>query len=70
MYEQMIREILAENEIRGIEPRHVEAYMRIEHSTLDGLSRRQFVHEVHVAVACIAEGGVAMAERVAQSQGL
>ena len=52
------------------DPRHVEAFMRAEHSTLDHLSERQFAAEVRMACACIDEGGVEMAERVAQSFGM
>ena len=52
-----------------VDPRHVEAYMRIEHSTLDHLSPRAFRREVGIAVRCIEEGGVAAAERAARSFG-
>lgn len=52
------------------DPRHVEAFMRSEHSTLDGLSPRQFAAEVRMACACIDEGGADFAERVAQSFGM
>lgn len=58
------------NPIDNIDPRHVEAFMRVEHSTLDGLSARQFAAEVVLARDCIREGGRDMAERVAQSFGL
>lgn len=50
--------------------RHIEAFMRLEHSTLDGLSKEQFEKEVAVAVVCIEEGGRDMAERTARSYGL
>lgn len=53
-----------------IDPRHVEAYMRVEHSTLDGLSARRFASEVVIARQCIRDGGRDMAERIAQSFGL
>jgi len=50
------------------DPRHVEAYMRLEHGTLDRLSPRQFAADVKMAVACI-DADPAMAERLAQSYG-
>jgi hypothetical protein len=52
------------------DPRHVEAYMRVAHSTLDVLSPSGFRAEVKLACACIDEGGVEMAERIARSFGL
>ena len=54
----------------GIDPRHVEAYMRLGHSTLDGLTPAQFRREVHLGVQCIQVGGIDMAERTARSFGL
>lgn len=58
------------NPVDNIDPRHIEAYMRVGHSTLDGLSVRQFAAEVVLARDCIREGGVEMAERIAKSFGL
>lgn len=52
------------------DPRHIEAYMRLEHPTLDGLSAAQFDEEVAIAVACVHEDGAVNAEAVAQSYGL
>jgi hypothetical protein len=49
------------------DPRHVEAYMRLEHPTLDGLSPRAFRAEIQVACACIDEAGGAAAESCARS---
>jgi hypothetical protein len=51
-------------------PRHVEAFMRCEHSTLDGLSRDMFRQEAVLASACVDEAGADMAELLAQSFGL
>lgn len=42
MYQTLIREILARLGRLGTEPRHVEAIMRLDHSTLDGLSAAAF----------------------------
>ena len=53
----------------GYDPRHIEAYMRLQYATLDHLDQATFAHEVDLAVACIQEGGVEMAERNAQSFG-
>lgn len=54
----------------GLDPRHVEAYMRIEHGTLDHLSPHAFEAEARVATECIALGGKAEAEALAASYGL
>lgn len=54
----------------GYDPRHVEAYMRVGRSTLDGLSLDEFIAEAKLACECIDEGGADMAERIAQSYGL
>ena len=70
LYTQTIRELLAKTGNLGIDPRHVEVYMRLEHSTLDGLSPRQFRSEVLLSVSCIEIEGNAGAERLAQSYGL
>jgi len=51
------------------DPRHVEAYMRSAHSTLDHLSPAEFSREVRLAVACIETAGKVFAERVAKSFG-
>jgi hypothetical protein len=69
-YTQTIRETVARLGYLGVDPRHVEAYMRLDHPTLDGLSRSQFVSEVKIAVQCVDAAGVVSAERCAQSYGL
>ncbi|MDE2104342.1 MAG: hypothetical protein KGL39_44300 [Patescibacteria group bacterium] len=71
MYQQIIREVLAkQGSIGRYDPRHIEGYMRLEHSTLDGLSRSQFASEVAISAACVDEGGIEAAERNARSFGL
>lgn len=55
---------------QGVDPRHVEGYMRLQHSTLSHLSKSEFNREVRVSVACVREGGTEAAERNAQSFGL
>ena len=54
----------------GYDTRHIEAYMRLQFSTLDHLDAQTFAHEVGIAVGCIEVGGVDMAERNARSYGL
>jgi hypothetical protein len=51
-------------------PHHIEAYMRLEHSTLDGLDEEQFVDEVLLACEAILVGGTFDAEALARSFGL
>jgi hypothetical protein len=68
-YQRVIREILAQLGRIGVDPRHVEAWMRLEHSTLDGLSRGQFRAEVLAALDCI-DADPHASERLALSYGL
>lgn len=67
--ERTILEDLERLDAREVDPRHVEAYMRLEHGTLDALSREQWAAEVAIAVALINEDP-AGAERLAESYGL
>ena len=55
---------------RDIDPRHVEAWMRVEHPTLDGLSRREFIAAMHAAVGCAIDAGADESEALAASFGL
>ena len=71
MYQEMIREGLAKMGFIGkYNPRHIEGYMRLEHSTLDGLSDQQFNNEIKISAECIDAGVVAAAEELAVSFGL
>lgn len=54
----------------GTDPRHVEAYIRVKHSTLNVLSWSEIRRECRIAVDCIKAGGVDAAERLARSFGL
>ena len=54
----------------GYKPGQVEAFIRCEHSTLDGLSYTQFVNEIRLACLCIDKAGPAMSARIAASFGL
>ena len=69
MYEQMILAVLADLGLTA-DTRHVEAWMRLEHGNLDGLSRGRFRFEVEMAVACIQEAGPVESEELAESFGL
>lgn len=55
---------------KGYDPRHVEAYMRAEHGTLNHLSASAFAAEVKLAVADIEYDGLGLADLVARSFGL
>ncbi|HPD73319.1 MAG TPA: hypothetical protein PLL30_16230 [Candidatus Krumholzibacteria bacterium] len=70
-YQQAIREEMAAmGRIGAADPRHVEAWMRLEHSTLDGLSRSRFTAEVKTALDCIAAVPTSESESLAKSFGL
>jgi hypothetical protein len=69
-YAPRIRETAARLGFIGTDPRHIEAYMRLEHSTLDGLAEWQFNAEVETACACVAVDGTEGAEACARSFGL
>jgi hypothetical protein len=52
------------------DPRHIEAYMRVAHSTLDSLSNVEFRREVLLCAMCVEEGGTEAAEACAKSFGI
>lgn len=52
------------------DPRHIEAYVRLEHSTLDHLNRDTLREEAQVAADCIDICGKKAAEELAESYGL
>jgi len=64
MYRDLIKRLAPE-----YDPRHIEAYIRVEHSTLDHLTPERFRAEVRIARLCIDEGGREMAEQCARSFG-
>jgi hypothetical protein len=68
-YGGFISDVLRSLRITGIDPRHVEAYMRLDHGTLDSLSRSDFVRETKEIVPIIM-ADVKSAERLAKSYGL
>ncbi len=63
-YQQRITELTDTN------PAHVEAWMRLEHGTLDHLTAAAFQHEVCAANACIAASTPADNDALARSYGL
>ncbi len=54
----------------GHDPRHIEGYMRLQYSSLDGLDAATFAREVMIARECVDAEGVEVAERNAKSFGL
>ena len=66
MYRDRIRTIVP----IFLDPRHVEAFMRAEHGTLDGLSPERFRAEALLAGRCVMQAGGAAAEKLALSYGL
>ena len=69
-YQNTIREELARQGKISIDPRHVEAYMRLAYSTLDGLSKPEFRREVKIGIECVEADGKENAEKCAKSFGL
>jgi len=71
MYQDSIKEQLEKMGYEGkYDPRHIEAYMRLDHSTLDGLSKKQFTYEVEVCRRCVDFEGAEEAEALAKTYGL
>ena len=71
LYQQMIRETMAAvGRIGAADPRHVEAWMRVEHGCLDGLSASQFHSEVTIALDCAAASTEPQNDALAESFGL
>ena len=68
--QQQIREHLARAGRIGVDPRHVEAWMRIEHPTLDALSPAEFRAEALAAADCTTDAGPTPSEALAASLGL
>ncbi len=69
-YQETIRGILDRKGITGIEPRHIEAFMRVYVGTLDGLDRRRFTRLTMDAVEEIRGCKPEVVARVAASYGL
>ena len=56
--------------VRDTNPRHVEAWMRLAHPTLDGLSRSEFLAAMYEALGQVQDAGPDESEAVAASFGL
>jgi len=70
-YADRIEAAMEEDGVRAeVDVRHVEAYMRAGHPTLDGLSALEFRDEVRLAVLCIEAAGWLASEDLARSYGL
>jgi len=71
MYQKIIRTELSKSGYIGkYDPRHIEGYMRVEHGTLCGLSRAEFLSEIEISRQCIDADGYSNAESLARSYGL
>ena len=70
-YQETIRNELARMGYIGkYDPRHIEAFMRLQYGCLDHLSIETFRDEIRIGIGCIEEGGLETAESCAQSFGL
>jgi hypothetical protein len=74
-YADVIRKILLGfgNPEQDVSPRYVawvEAWIRVEHGCLDGLSLEEFRAEVRTAVGCIIESSARTNDDLAASYGL
>lgn len=79
-YHEMIEEIMRVADAESVRlgrgslpswlaPAHVEAWMRLEHGTLDALSRAAFMREALIGIACAQAEGMEDADRFAASYG-
>lgn len=66
-YQNLIKEML---NTRDYDPRHIEALMRLQYSTLDHLTRDDFRREVALCAQCIDAMGKSAAEWNAKRYGL
>jgi hypothetical protein len=70
-YAERIAAVMEEEGVRAeVSVRHVEAYMRVGHPTLDGLSALTFREEVRLAVLCVEAVALVKSEALARSYGL
>ena len=66
LYQQRITDIVGPK----YDPRHVEAFMRVQYGTLDHLPPDVFMNDARFCALCIDEIGKEEAEKVAKSYGL
>lgn len=69
-YQSLVRNALKHRQLLGIDPRHVEAWMRSENRELDRLNVEQFSREVDLAIRLVASHGPKQSEQLALSFGL
>lgn len=69
MYQKIIARYLRLEKIEA-DPRHIEAWMRTGHGTLDALSVTEFHSEIRLGLGCIESGGLEKSEALAKSHGL
>ena len=55
---------------KDIDPRHVEAWMRVGHPVLDGLSRQEFTEAMYQALGDAMDAGPDASDALAASFGL
>jgi hypothetical protein len=55
---------------RGLDPRHVEGYIRLAFPTMGNMSPSEFRREVEIGIACVQMAPSAEAETLAKSWGL
>jgi len=65
-----VKQILDKHYFIGIDPRHVEAYMSLDHSTFGHLSAKQLESLALDCVKDVQASGKKAAEQLAQSFGL
>lgn len=66
VYQDTIKRLLTDRGLE-IDPRHVEAYIRLHSGTLDGLCEHELFREIGIAVNAVKIGGAEAAERLAKS---
>lgn len=70
IYRDLIRETLARLGRLGMDPRHVEAWMRLEYKTLDALGGPRWNRAVREAAECVEAAPRGESESLALSYGL
>lgn len=70
IYTSIIEKVLKELKVSGVKPHHVEAWMRLKFSVLDGLSYAEFRREVRETVEIILAGPISESEALAATYGL
>jgi hypothetical protein len=70
VYQEEIREALQAMGRADVQPHHVEAWMRLEHRTLDALGGPAWWRAIKDAVACVDASGATESEQLAASFGL